>query len=73
MADVAEAVQHAVDATNIFLQIDIFLQKTGGYILLEVGYNQADVVANIFEKEGLKIVEIVQDLAGINRCVILKK
>ena len=47
--------------------------KTGGYILLEVGYNQADVVANIFEKEGLKLVEIVRDLAGINRCVILKK
>lgn len=47
--------------------------KIDGYILLEVGYNQAEPVKNIFEKEGLKFVEFAKDLAAINRCVILKK
>ena len=44
-----------------------------GYILLEVGYNQAKDVEEIFTNQGLTSVEIVKDLAGINRCVILKK
>jgi methylase of polypeptide subunit release factors len=40
--------------------------------LLEVGYNQAEAVEEIFQKANLKLVEIAKDLAGINRCVILK-
>ncbi|MCM1324748.1 MAG: peptide chain release factor N(5)-glutamine methyltransferase [Acetobacter sp.] len=47
--------------------------KQNGYILLEVGYNQAQDVENIFAKQGLTPFKIVPDLAGINRCVILKK
>lgn len=47
--------------------------KKEGYVLLEVGYNQAKTVAQIFEKEGLKTIKIIPDLAGINRCVVLKK
>lgn len=49
------------------------LLKKDGYILLEVGCNQAEDVKKIFEKEGLKYIKTTQDLAGINRCVILKK
>ena len=49
------------------------LLKKDGYILLEVGYNQAEDVANIFQEKGLLLVDIAKDLAGINRCVILKK
>ncbi len=49
------------------------LLKKDGYILLEVGYNQAEDVANIFQENGLLLVDIAKDLAGINRCVILKK
>ncbi|MBR5154381.1 MAG: peptide chain release factor N(5)-glutamine methyltransferase [Alphaproteobacteria bacterium] len=48
------------------------LQKDG-YILLEVGYNQAETVSEIFLAKGFKLIEIVKDLAQINRCVILKK
>lgn len=47
--------------------------KENGYILLEVGYNQAADVAKIFTEMNLTLIEIVPDLAGINRCVILKK
>lgn len=46
--------------------------KTNGYILLEVGYNQAEDVAKIFQEKGMELVEIVKDLSGIKRCVILK-
>lgn len=47
--------------------------KENGYILLEVGYNQANDVMEIFSGYGLKPLKIVPDLSGINRCVILKK
>lgn len=47
--------------------------KEGGYVLLEVGIGQAEKVAQIFQEKGLSLCEIVKDLAGINRCVILKK
>ena len=47
--------------------------KDGGYVLLEVGIGQAEKVAQIFQEKGLSLCEIVKDLAGINRCVILKK
>ena len=47
--------------------------KDGGYVLLEVGIGQAEKVAQIFQEKGLSLCEIVKDLSGINRCVILKK
>ncbi|MBR5598672.1 MAG: peptide chain release factor N(5)-glutamine methyltransferase [Alphaproteobacteria bacterium] len=47
--------------------------KNNGYILLEVGYNQAKKVADIFSDNGFQLIDIVKDLADINRCVILKK
>lgn len=47
--------------------------KKGGYILLEVGYNQAFEVIDIFSKKDFSIVEIAKDLSDINRCIILKK
>lgn len=49
------------------------IMQDNAYILLEVGYNQAELVADIFQKQNLKLVEIAKDLANINRCVILKK
>lgn len=49
------------------------LLKAGGYILLEAGIGQAKNIASIFEHHGLKLVEIVNDLNNIERCVILQK
>lgn len=48
------------------------LQK-GGYILLEAGINQADEIAAIFIKNGLRHIRTANDLSGIARCVILQK
>lgn len=49
------------------------LLKDDGYILLEGGYNQAYKIADIFIAHGFEVVEIIKDLAQINRCVLLKK
>ena len=47
--------------------------KTGGHVLLEVGAGQAKTVTDIFRQRGLKLEAIKQDLAGIERCVIMRK
>lgn len=49
------------------------LLKNGGYILLEAGLGQAQKIVDIFTAQGFKLLKIVNDLAGIERCVILQK
>ena len=44
---------------------------SGGYGLLEIGFNQAQAIENLFPK--LEIVRITPDLSGVSRCVILRK
>lgn len=61
------------DCYNEIAKIAPSIMQDNAYILLEVGYNQAELVADIFQKQNLKLVEIAKDLANINRCVILKK
>jgi len=47
--------------------------KKNGYILLEVGYNQAEQVKDIFKDSTLKFIDFAKDLSEIKRCIILKK
>ena len=49
------------------------LLSPNGYVLLECGRGQAQAVAEIFTEQGLKFKNILRDLQGIERCVILKK
>ena len=49
------------------------LLRDNGYILLEAGIGQADEIAVIFTRQGLKHIRTVADLGGINRCVVLQK
>lgn len=44
-----------------------------GYIILEIGINQAQNVQNIFETRGFNCLKIIKDLAGIERCLIFVK
>ena len=41
--------------------------KRGGYLLFEVGHNQADEVCKLMEEAGFKDVISVKDLCGIKR------
>ncbi len=43
--------------------------KKGGYIIFEVGQNQANDVCNILQKNGYEIKKCVNDLSGIERVV----
>lgn len=49
------------------------LLQNGGYILLEAGIGQAEKIADIFSTHKLKLINIVPDLNGISRCIILQK
>ena len=49
------------------------LLQNGGYILLEAGIGQAEKIADIFCNHKLKLINIVPDLNGISRCIILQK
>ena len=44
----------------------------GGYLLFELGIKQAKRVAQIMSANGLKVIDIEKDLAGINRVIVGK-
>ena len=44
-----------------------------GYLLFEIGYNQGKNVAKIMASSGFKNIEVVKDLAGLDRVVIGQK
>ena len=41
-----------------------------GIAALEIGYNQADAVSKILFSNNLKVIDLKQDLAGIDRCLL---
>lgn len=43
--------------------------KPGGWLFLEIGYDQGDVVSQCLENAGFEQVRIVKDLAGLDRIV----
>lgn len=49
------------------------LLKKGGFLLFEIGEEQADAVVSLAQQQGLFLYERVKDLAQTERCIILKK
>jgi release factor glutamine methyltransferase len=47
--------------------------KEHGYLMFELGVNQADRVKKMEEEAGFQDVSVVRDFAGIERIIILKK
>ena len=43
--------------------------NAGGYLLFELGYGQSEDVRKIMEDNGFKDIEIIKDLAGIDRVI----
>ena len=41
----------------------------GGWLLVEIGYDQGESVSQLFIDNGFKEVEVIRDLAGNNRVV----
>lgn len=46
--------------------------EKGGYLLFELGLGQGEDVKNIMEKNGFSEIEIIKDLAGIDRVICAK-
>ncbi len=47
--------------------------RQDGYLCFEIGCEQADAVSDIMEKAGFKDINVVRDLAGLNRVVMGRK
>jgi release factor glutamine methyltransferase len=47
--------------------------KTGGYLLIEIGYDQHEAVDQLVDRRAWKLLDIHQDLQGIPRIVVLQK
>ncbi len=41
----------------------------GGMLFYEIGYDQAEDVCKIMEREGFREIEVVKDFAGLDRVV----
>lgn len=61
------------DAYERIAEVAPKMLKCGGYLLLESGYNQANKIVEICEKNSLNKLDIIKDLSGIERCVIMQK
>lgn len=46
--------------------------NTGGYLLFEMGIGQSDYIEQIMKDNGFKNIEIIPDLAGIDRVIVGK-
>jgi len=46
---------------------------TGGYLIFEIGYGQAERIVFLLEKAGFKLEKVIKDLAGIDRVVIARE
>jgi len=42
----------------------------GGLVLLEIGFNQGETVSRMFSRAGFGRVEVLKDLAGLDRVVV---
>lgn len=71
-----EALNGGIDGLNFYRKIIENAHKyllKDGLIFLEIGMGQAETVQNLALAEGFEVLEIVKDLAGIERVMILKK
>ena len=45
--------------------------KEGGFLILEIGFNQREPIENIFQKSGnFRVIEVVKDYNGIDRVTV---
>lgn len=74
--DPLSALEGGEDGLRDYRQISLLIHdllNENGVLFLEVGIRQSADVAAIFTRQGLQLVDILKDLGGIERCVILKK
>lgn len=72
----SSALDGGKDGLDFYRAITIQGQKyirSGGFLFYEIGYNQSVAVSDIMEKQSIKDIKVLKDLAGLDRVVIGKK
>ncbi len=53
---------------KIIREVEGYL-KPGGILAFEIGYDQGEAVSGLMKNQGYEQIQVVQDLAGLDRCV----
>ena len=68
------ALDGGIDGLNFYRKITVkakkFFKKDGGYLVFEIGHGQGKDVSKILEINGFKNIEVLQDLAGLDRVIV---
>ncbi len=68
------ALNGGIDGLNFYRKITVkakkFFKKDGGYLMFEIGHDQGKDVSEILEINGFKNIEVLQDLAGLDRVIV---
>ncbi len=68
------ALDGGIDGLNFYRKITVkakkFFKKDGGYLMFEIGHDQGKDVSEILEINGFKNIEVLQDLAGLDRVIV---
>ena len=68
------ALNGGIDGLNFYRKITVkakkFFKKDGGYLVFEIGHDQGKDVSKILEINGFKNIEVLQDLAGLDRVIV---
>ena len=63
-----------LDFYRRIIDIAVRYLKKGGFVIMEMGFNQKDAIKNIFQNSGyFEIIEFVKDYNNMDRVVIAKK
>ena len=65
--------QDGLDVIRNFISVSYQVLKPGGRILLEFGYRQAPAVRTVLLNNGFESVEIIRDLAGLDRAATAQR
>ena len=67
------ALSGGMDGLNCYREIAALFPKLlteTGYVFLEIGTTQARAVKNILAEQEIRVLKVIQDLAGYNRCIV---
>ena len=54
---------------EIVTEVSAAYLKPGGHLLFEIGYDQAEAVSMLMQTQGYEEIEVIRDLAGLDRVV----
>lgn len=58
-----------VELIEKLAEVSYPLLKPGGFLAIEIGFGQKEKVCSLFEKKGFQQIQVLKDLAGIERII----